>query len=132
MLKRDYAPNGFAGKYKPILRYTKTEIPLISQLREMLEGKFIIKMRIWDINQNLYVNGKPCIVRKWKRKPITIYPGTKLLKGTPMPYGGSNQYPRMTFKEDEIIVEVETDGFPHLDLDSYQMKVEILSLEKIN
>lgn len=131
LLERDTPPYLWAGKYEPILKHGGNKFALINELRDMLTGKFKLTLKISEIQANLYVNGKPCLVRKNKFSPITVYKNTKIIKGKDAGQGGSNNYPHISFKGGEAIVEIETVGFPHLELDTYRMKIEILSIEKL-
>lgn len=131
LLERDTAPYMWTGDYTPILKFGGDKFPLINELREMLSGKFRLVLRISNIHANLYVNGKPCLVRKNKYSPITVYPNCKIIEGIDAGCGGSNAYPNISFKGGTAIVEVITDGFPHLELKHYRMNIEILNIEKI-
>lgn len=131
MLERDMPPFIWAGSYDSILRYGGDKHPLINELREVLSGKFIIVLKLYEINSNLYVNGKPCLVRKRKQDKITVYPNCKIIEGTDLGYGGSNSYPHISFKEEYAVVEVTTNGFPNLELNTYNMKIEILDLRRL-
>lgn len=131
MLDRDVPPFTWDGNYDPLLRYGGNKFKEINKLRDILTGRFRIVLKISEVMSNLYVNGKPCLVRKGKFKKISVYPNTKIIKGTDMGYGGSNSYPHISFKEGECTVEIITDGFPHLQLKTYQMKIEILEFERL-
>lgn len=131
LLERDTAPYMWAGDYTPILKFGGDKFPLINQLREMLSGKFKLVVRISNIQSNLYVNGKPCLVRKRKCSPITVYPNCKIIEGEDLGYGGSNNYPNISFKGGSAVVEVITNGFPHLELNHYRMRIEILELSRV-
>lgn len=131
MLEKDTPPYLWAGKYEPLLKHGGNKFELINQLRDLLTGKFRIVLRLSKIKSNLYVNGKPCLVRKGKFKRITVYPNVKLLKGTDNGVGGSNAYPNISFKEGFCEVEVITNGFPHFELDTYTMDIEILEFERL-
>lgn len=131
MLEKDTPPFIWSGKYDPILRHGGTKFPLINDLRNLLTGKFKIVLKLSNIIANLYVNGKPCLVRKSKFGPITVYPNVKILEGTDDGCGGSNNYPNISFKEGYCKVEIITNGFPHFELDTYRMNIEILEFEKL-
>lgn len=131
LLERDTTPYLWSGDYTPILKYGGDKFPIINELRELLSGKFRLVLKISKIMDNLYVNGKPCLVRKNKQSPITIYRNCKILKGTDTGYGGSNKYPCISFKEGFAIVEIITDGFPHLEINHYRMDIEIIELTKL-
>lgn len=131
MLEKDTPPHTWSGTYDPLLRFGGDEFPLINELRDLLTGKFKIVLKLSKIQNNLYINGKCCLVRKNKFQPITVYPNCKILEGTDLGVGGSNAYPCLSFKEGYCIVEVITDGFPHFQLQQYKMKIEILKFEKL-
>lgn len=124
-------PYLWAGDYKSVLNNGKG-IPLVDELRELLSGTFIVKLKLTNIRSNLYVNGKACLTRKAKNSPIQVSSNVKVLEGEPAMSGGSNSYPHISFKEGYCVVEVTTHGFPHLDLKSYDLNVEILEIEKEN
>jgi len=88
-------------------------------------------LKISKIRANLYVNGKPCLVRKSKFGAITVYPHCKILEGVDAGCGGSNNHPNISFKKGYAIVEIITTGFPHLELNLYNMDIEILELERV-
>lgn len=129
MLERDLVPYLWNGDYTPILKHGGNKFPILNQLRKILSANYKIVLEISNIHSNLYVNGKPCLVRKSKFAPITVYPNCKILKGTNYGLGGSNSYPCITFKEGKATVEVITTGFPHLELKLYRMDIKILTLE---
>lgn len=131
LLERDTPPYMWTGDYTPILKFGGNKFPLINELREMLSGKFKLVLKISKIQSNLYVNGKPCLVRKKKTSPITVYPNCKIIEGIDAGSGGSNQYPTISFKGGTAIVEVITNGFPHLELKVYSMDIEILELTRV-
>jgi hypothetical protein len=130
-LQIDETPFIWNGTYTDILKNGGNKFEEINKLRDLLSGKFRLMLKLTDIFGNLYVNGKPCLVRKNKHKPITVYPNVKILEGTDSGWGGSNKHPRICFKEGYCVVEVKTDGFPHMELDTYEMKIEILEFERI-
>ena len=128
---RDTPPYTWAGKYDPLLRFGGDKFELINELRNLVTGKFKIVLKLSNIQDNLYINGKPCLVRKRKFESITTYKNVKLLKGVDYGSGGSNSYPHISFKGGSCVVEVITNGFPHFELDTYKMKIEILHLNKL-
>ena len=130
-MDKDTPPYTWVGKYDPLLRHGGTDFPLINQLRDLLTGTFRIVLRISKIQDNLYINGKPCMVRRNKFDEIYVYPNCTIIKGTPTDSGGSNNHPRISFKEGEATVEVITKGFPHFELETYKMQIEILEFEKL-
>lgn len=130
-LDRDVPPYLWQGSYASILKNGGTKFQLINQLRELISGQFRIVLKISKIESNLYVNGKPVLVRKHKHDKITLYPNVKILEGTDANVGGSNNYPHISFKEGYCVVEIITNGFPQLELDTYKMNIEILELEKL-
>jgi hypothetical protein len=130
LLERDTTPYLWAGDYTPILKYSD-HIPLVQELKELLTGKFKLVLEISNIQSNLYVNGKPCLVRKKKKSPITVYPNCRIIEGDDLGYGGSISYPCISFKKGFAVVEIITNGFPHLELETYRMKVKILELIKL-
>lgn len=132
LLDRDTTPYMWSGDYMSILKHGGNKFPLINQLREMLSGKFRLVLKLSDIRSNLYVNGKPCLVRKRKNDPITVYPHCKIIEGVDAGSGGSVKYPNISFKGGTAIVEVITDGFPHLELNHYSIAIDIMELERIN
>lgn len=131
LLERDTTPYMWTGDYTPILKFGGDKFPLINELREMLSGKFRLVIKISNIQSNLYVNGKPCLVRKRKGSPITVYPNCRIIEGEDLGYGGSNNYPNISFKGGSAVVEVITNGFPHLELNHYRMHIEILELSRV-
>ncbi len=135
MLERDLPPHHFDSTYQSILKSAPDSIALVKQLREMVTGTFVTLMRLSNIgpaNVQLYVNNKPCLVRKRKNAYITVYPGTTIVMGTDTGSGGSIQYPAIAFKEGVALVEVITDGFPHMDMNMHNMTIEIIGLDRIN
>lgn len=128
---RDTPPFIWAGSYDSLLRYGGDRFPLINELRNLLTGRFRLVLKLSNIRSNLYVNGKARLVRHGKFKPIWVYSGTKIIEGTDAGYGGSNTYPCLSFKEGYCIVEVIVEGFPTLDLNMYDMKIEIIDFEKL-
>ncbi len=132
LLDRDTPPFLWSGDYTPILKHGGNKFEIINELRNLLTGKFRMVLRLSKIQSNLYVSGKPCLVRKHKFKEITVYPNVKILEGTDAGVGGSNSYPCISFKEGYCVVEIITNGFPHLELKTYEMNIEILEFEKIS
>ncbi len=131
LLEKDTLPYLWSGDYAPLLKHGGDKFDKINELRKLLTGKFRIVLKLSDIQDNLYVNGKPCLVRKGKFKNITVYPNVKILEGTDNGCGGSNSYPTISFKEGFCKVEIITNGFPHFELNTYRMKIEILEFEKL-
>lgn len=131
LLEEDTTPYLWSGDYTTLLKYGGDKFEEINKLRDLLTGKFRIVLKLSDIKNNLYINGKPCLVRREKFKSITVYPNTKILKGIDNGYGGSNSYPHISFKDGSCEVEVITDGFPHFEIDKYRMKIEILNFERL-
>ena len=131
ILERDTPPFQWVGTYTDILKNGGDKFPILNTLRDLLSGKFRVVLKVTDARSNLYVNGKPCLVRKSKFEPITVYPNCRIIEGDDLGYGGSNSYPHIAFKKGYAIVEVFTNGFPHMELDRYDMKIEILELEKL-
>lgn len=125
------APYIWAGQYVSILK-NGDSFPYIKNIKESLSGRFRIVLKLTEIRSNLYVNGKPRLTRKSKFSPITVYKNTRIIEGTDAGIGGSNGYPNISFKEGYCIVEVITEGFPHMELDTYKMKIEILEFDKLN
>lgn len=121
----------WVGSYEDILKYGGTAFPPINELRALLSKSYRIRLKLSDIRANLYVNGKACLVRKGKFQPIIVYPGVKIIEGTDIGYGGSNSYPHIAFREGFCIVDVDTIGFPHLELKTYRMSIEIIDLKSL-
>jgi len=107
--------------------------PLINELLPKMFGKYKVKMKFTDDgynNQNIYVS-KRLAWRNKKGGKVVFGKGVTLIEGTPTEFGGSNAYPRPSFKEGYCVLEFTCDGFPCTDYLS-GWKTEVLHLELLS
>lgn len=135
MIKKDWdeTPYGvWAGYYDDIFRLSGNRFECLNEIRALLSCKYKIVLKLSNIHDNLFINGKARLIRTSKFSPIKILNDTKIIKGTPLSFGGSNSSPHISFKENEVIVEVITQGFPNMEMRKYNLTIDILNLEKLN
>lgn len=106
--------------------------PIIEELKPLLLGKYRMIVKFIDQGYNnteIWVSKTLCY-RTNKFKPVSFTKGVKLIEGTPLPSGGSNSWPRPSFKEGYCILEFICHGFP-CTKDTNGWKTEIISMEKL-
>ena len=121
----------WAGYYDDIFRFGGDKFECLNVIRDLLSQRYRIVLKLTNIRDDLFVNGKARLIRNSKFAPVKVLNDTKIIKGTPLSWGGSNSHPHISFEEDEVIVEIITKGFPNMEMKRYNLNIEILELEKI-
>ena len=130
--EHDKTPYGeWAGYYDDIFRFGGDKFECLNIIRDLLSQRYRIVLKLTNIRDDLFVNGKARLIRNSKFAPVKVLNDTKIIKGTPLSWGGSNSHPHISFEEDEVIVEIITKGFPNMEMKRYNLNIEILELEKI-
>ncbi len=126
----DYLPYLWNGDYQTSLKYLQG-FEVAEMLKKIITGKFFLKIKFSNIRSNIYLNGKPIIIKRNRKEYPSFVNGCKLVEGTPHKYGGSNKYPHPSFEEGYCIVDVTCTGFPAFSEWESQYKVEVLIFQKI-
>lgn len=123
----------FENQFNPAPFLLNNDHPIIEALNKELFAQYKCIFKFKDRgynNSNIYIN-KPLAWRKNKFSKIEFNKGVKLIKGTPTESGGSNNHPRISFKEGFCILEFISDGIPCLSATSGWIIDEIILFEKI-
>lgn len=106
--------------------------PLFDSIKPIVFGKYKVRMKFVNSgfnNGSIWCNGRWICMRKRKGSPVILNKGVTLIEGTPMPFGGSNNYPCPSFKENYCVLEFISNGLPMTEWLS-GWKSELISLEK--
>lgn len=132
MSSNNSPPFNWSWTYESILDNWPQDNPCIMELRNILDHRYHMTLKVSEFGSYwVWINGVHTIRRMEKFWPVTFSDNCKLIFGTPTKVWWSIKYPTPGFEEWYCIIEVITDSFPHMDLDLYRNKIEILSLKKI-
>lgn len=107
--------------------------PIFDHIKPIVFGRYKVVMKFKQEGSagSIWINNRWLACRQKKFSPVRFNKAVKLIEGTPMPNGGSINYPAPTFKEGYCVLEFSCNGLPMMHQHS-EWKTELISLEKIN
>lgn len=106
--------------------------PILESIKPIIFGKYKVVMKFTNSHASgsIWINNQWKVSRRNKFGPVLFGKGVKLIEGTPLDGGGSNNYPIPSFKEGYCIIEFLSNGLPMTRENGW--KTELLTLEQLS